>query len=83
MSRSITAALAAHQSFADADAKVRAAEADRAEARARLEEALHAAGWIREGAVVGPNTALYRHRRGGSTVEFADVIETLKWELTQ
>jgi hypothetical protein len=83
MPDSAAAALDAHQTFSGAGEKVRKAEADRDAARAQLEDALAAAGWIREHAAVGPGVALYRHRRGGSTVEFAEVIETLKWEATQ
>jgi hypothetical protein len=83
MSRTITAALAAHERFTAAVEKVRQAEEARDEARERLEDALHAAGWIREGAAVSPGIALYRHRRGGSTVEFREVIPTLEWEATQ
>jgi hypothetical protein len=80
---SVRAALAAHKTFTDAGEKVRAAEVDRDAARARLEDALAASGWIREGAAVSPGTALYRHRRGSTTVEFVEVIESLRWEATQ
>ena len=80
---SVAAALDAHTAFTAAEEKVHAAEAARDEARARLEDALHAAGWVREGAAVAPGIALYRHRRGGSTVEFREVIPTLEWEATQ
>jgi hypothetical protein len=79
----VSDALDAHQAFTAAEDKVRAAEANRDEARARLEDALAAAGWIREGAAVSPGIALYRHRRGSSTVEFREVIPTLEWEATQ
>jgi hypothetical protein len=80
---SVAEALTAHQTFADTGVRVREAEVDRDAARARLEDALAAAGWIREGAAVSPGTALYRHRRGGTTVEFVEVIATLEWETTQ
>jgi hypothetical protein len=84
MSRnSITAALDQHQAFIRAEEKVRKAEADRDAERARLEDALAAAGWDREHAAVSPGIALYRHRRGGSTVAFPEVVETLKWEAAQ
>jgi hypothetical protein len=82
MSNSVAAALDAHEAFTNAQEKVREAEADRDEARARLEDALHAAGWVREGAAVAPNVQLYRHRRGGSTVPFTEVIPILEWEAT-
>jgi len=83
MPDSVTAALKAHEAFTGAKEKVREAEADRDAVRARLEDALAAAGWDREHAAVAPGVALYRHRRGGSTVEFAEVIQTLEWEATQ
>jgi hypothetical protein len=79
----ITAALDAHREYEEFEAKVREAELEREHARNRLEAALEAAGWRREYAAVAPGVALYRHRRGGSTVEFAEVIETLRWESSQ
>jgi hypothetical protein len=77
------AALAAYEEFTAAEEKVREAELEATHARNRLEAALETAGWRREhAAVLSPGTELYRHRRGGSTVEFAEVISTLHWEET-
>jgi hypothetical protein len=79
----VTAALEAHREYEEFEERVREAELEREHARNRLEGALERAGWNREYAAVAPGVALYRHRRGGSTVEFREVVETLKWEASQ
>jgi hypothetical protein len=76
----ITGALDAHREYEEAEEKVRHAEADRDVARARLEDALARAGWIRSPVVTAPGVEMYRHRHGSATTEFSEVISILSWE---